>query len=394
MTHPPQPIRGFLDLFSSIRLGVILLVVLFLYCSIGSAGILYPTSWNVFDLDNWDQIVPRQHFNIFGLTLRPEKTEYEWFVWWPFNLLIGLICLNLTVATIRRIPFKLINLGVLMIHSGIIILAAGSVWYFSTKVEGDAPVFRRKIMVKVSGADGTHSLVALPGNRLSINTPEGPYVLQVVDVDPQWEILSGDDAGKRTYSTMVRIAAPDRTFVRQLLDGYPQYTEDVIPGEGRAIKVTGERLVDDSIELALDYAPQKWFYLVHTDALYLREVGSGEWAMRPIDDLPRYSEYLTSKAEVWLPASMSGIDPNPLGIPIAPDSGNDPLPGVTFRIGSYLRYAIPQARLAEGGPSDRLDPFLRIRVDAANAPAETIQMRRVRSFDERCRSRDRAVRLD
>ena len=35
-----------------------------------------------------------------------EKTEMEWFNWWPFNLLMVLICLNLTVATLRRIPFR------------------------------------------------------------------------------------------------------------------------------------------------------------------------------------------------------------------------------------------------------------------------------------------------
>ena len=33
-----------------------------------------------------------------------EMTEFEWFHWWPFDLLIGLICLNLVVATLRRIP--------------------------------------------------------------------------------------------------------------------------------------------------------------------------------------------------------------------------------------------------------------------------------------------------
>jgi len=395
MSQPPQPIRGFLDLFSSIWLGVALLTILFFYCSIGSAGILYPTSWNVFDLDNWDQIVPRQHFSVFGLfTVRPEKTEYEWFVWWPFNLLIALICLNLVTATLRRIRFSVINLGVWMIHTGIITLCLGSVWYFSTKVEGDAPVFRRRIAINFAVNDGnggareTHSLIALPGNRLTLNTNEGPYTFQVIDVDPQWEILSGDDAGVRAWSAMVRISTPQHTFVRQLIDGYPQYTEDVIPGEGRAAKVTGERFVDQSVVLSLDYAPQEWFYLVQTDALYLREVGTSEWTERPIHNLPRYSEYLTTRDEVWLPAGFDHLKPNPLGIAVPAAADDDPLPGLTFRVGSYLRYAVMQSRLAEG--NERLNPYLRVRVEAAGAAPETIQMR---AFDPSLNDVDPAIAM-
>ena len=50
-----------------------------------------------------------------------------------------LLCTTLTVVTVRRIPLRLVNAGVWMIHTGIIVLCIGSYYYFGTKVEGDAP---------------------------------------------------------------------------------------------------------------------------------------------------------------------------------------------------------------------------------------------------------------
>src|SRR5687767_11875140 len=85
-----------LSLFSSIWLGVTLLALLFVYSAIGSSGV--PIHPNILDPSHW--VAVRQ--------LRPfEMTEFEWFHWWPFDLLIALICVNLVVATLRRIPFKL-----------------------------------------------------------------------------------------------------------------------------------------------------------------------------------------------------------------------------------------------------------------------------------------------
>ena len=66
-----------------------------------------------------------------------EMTELEFFSWWPMKLLLGIFVLNMFWATIRRIEFKFINLGVLSVHSGIIILAIGSMFYGNAKQEGD-----------------------------------------------------------------------------------------------------------------------------------------------------------------------------------------------------------------------------------------------------------------
>lgn len=132
------PVAWPLDLFSSVRFGISLFTLLFVYCSIGSA-------------------VPAVRM-LPGL----EMTESGWFHWWPFNVLITLLCLNLTIATVRRIPLRPVNAGAWMIHAGIIILAIGSYYYFGTKVEGDAQVFRRRVGIETPGTDDAKRLSPCP----------------------------------------------------------------------------------------------------------------------------------------------------------------------------------------------------------------------------------------
>ena len=119
--HPRMQavVRPVLDLFSSVRLGIVLLVLLFVYMSVGSAGILYPVHPNVFHPDAWVHAQVRQ-WRAF------EMTEFEWFNWWPFNLLLGLLAVNMVVTTVRRIPLRPVNYGVWMIHAGIMVLMVGS----------------------------------------------------------------------------------------------------------------------------------------------------------------------------------------------------------------------------------------------------------------------------
>src|SRR5690606_13453759 len=115
-----------------------------------------------------------------------------------------------------------------------------------------------------------------------------------------WELRTGEDEGQVTYAVSVLIQTPERRFVRQLLAGYPEYTEDVIPGEGRAIRVTGEAILDDSINLSLGQVTQRDFYLMQSSALYVRERGQTEWAQRPLRDLPKYQDYLVDHDDVFL----------------------------------------------------------------------------------------------
>ena len=364
------PIAAVIHLFSSIWLGVFLLTLLFIYSAVGSSGV--PTSINIFDPANW--LAVRQYPGL-------EMTEFEWFHWWPFDLLIALICINLVVATLRRIPLNVLNLGVWMIHTGIIILALGSVWYFTTKVEGDSPVARRRIFVQAPGMAEPKSMVASPGASMLVGEGAEGYLLQVREIDPQWELLSGDDKGKRSYKVSVMVQSKGGMFIRDLVAGRPEYTQDLIrstdpndPPFTRAVKAIGKPLVDEAIKITLDYDPQEYFYLMDSHALYLRAAGESEWVQRPIENLPRYNDYVMSVADVWPDGGAESLKPRPLSKtaarPIEPD---DPLPSTTFNVSRYLRYAVLESRRKPSamGP---LNPVVTFRLDPLRGQPQRHQL--------------------
>lgn len=66
-----------------------------------------------------------------------EMTELEFYSAWPMRLLLLLFVLNMVVATVRRIAFEFVNIGVLTVHTGIVLIALGSIYYSTNKREGD-----------------------------------------------------------------------------------------------------------------------------------------------------------------------------------------------------------------------------------------------------------------
>lgn len=87
-----------------------------------------------------------------------EMSEMEFYAWWPLSLVLVLFVLNLVVATLRRIEFKFVNLGVLSVHTGIVTIALGSAYYATNKQEGD--------MLLTSGGIATSAdAMPLPGKR-------------------------------------------------------------------------------------------------------------------------------------------------------------------------------------------------------------------------------------
>jgi hypothetical protein len=316
----------FLDAMSNVWLGIILAALLFVYCSIGSA--------------------------ISSVRQHPwlEMTEFEWFHWWPFNVLNLLFGGVLILATIRRIPLRLINAGVWTIHTGIILLCTGSYWYFTTKVEGDAPVFRRLVTISMPGMNAPASMVAVPGSHKSVTVGPDNWHFEVQGTNTDWPILSEEDNGKTAYAVSVRVQPPTgEPFVRQLLGGYPQYTEDVVPGQGRAIKAIGRKLVREDLQLGLDYHPTTHFHVMNTWALYVRKLGDTAWHQRPLDGMPRYNDRITSRDQVFsdphFPPAIRPMDRN------VPASGaDDPLAEASVHITGYLKYAHEKRRWREGGP--------------------------------------------
>ncbi len=336
-----NPVRALLNLFSSVRFGITLLVILFVYCSLGSAGILYPVSWNIFDSGNWR--------HEFIRTWRAfELTEFEWFHTWFFDAVIFLIAANIFVTTIRRIPLTILSAGVWCIHSGIIILCIGSVIYFGTKVEGDTPVIRRAVTINFPGQPPV-SMPAMPGASASVRTPEGDFTFEVSQVQPDWPIITEPDKGKTAYSVNVLIRSPERQFIRQLLAGYPKYTEDIIPGVGRAVKNPDflKPIIDERFTLALEALPQDTFWVTGTNALYARDAGTRAWVERPIKGIPKYNDYVASPGDVIAAGESAIVSPLNIAVP-ASSAPNDPLAGAQVRITGYLRYADLRAEFTGG----------------------------------------------
>ncbi|MDQ7088370.1 MAG: hypothetical protein Q9Q13_11185 [Acidobacteriota bacterium] len=173
-----------IDFVGNMWFGVTVMTLILVYCWVGSAG-TYPFEW-----------FPRQTF---------EKTEMEWFTWWPFLTLVGLLCLSLSCATLRKIPFNLPNLGTWSAHLGILVLVLGCGIYYSQKLEGDIAVYRRQAIVQVEDGEPA-SLVLRPGEQVVVRGSSRAYRVRVATLNPAYELLTGDDKGKKTYAAQLDFA--------------------------------------------------------------------------------------------------------------------------------------------------------------------------------------------
>jgi hypothetical protein len=367
-----QPLPWPLSLLDRIWFGIFLMAVLFVYCSIGSAGV--PVSFAFWEPGAW---YPLRESRMF------EMTEYEWFNWWPFFVLVGLTCLNMAVVTIRRIPLTAINAGVWMIHGGIIIMFLGCVVYFGTKVEGDVVVARGRLLIDVPGAE-TVEMRAMPGASTLANAADGVWSFRVASIDPEWALLSGDDAGEQAYAVTVSVESPSQSFMRQVIAGYPEYTEDIVAsGEAsqpmaRAKNVLGTALVDESLSISMEADQRETFYLQAHPSLYVREAVINElgravpktaWIERPIEGLPRFHDRVGALGRVWTaPKETATIDALQLSVPSVSD--DDPLSGTDVILSDYLRYAVLQPRAvpdASGPPM----PWAQVTLNTPDGRSQT-----------------------
>jgi hypothetical protein len=354
-------LRPLLNLFSSVRLGITLMVLIFLYSAVGSAGL--PVHWNVLRPDAWLPL--REAFDL---------SEFRWFNWWPFALLMGLFCVNLSVTTIRRIPFNRINLGVWMIHSGLIILSVGSVWYFGVKVEGDTLVHRRAL--SVSWAGETETIAAVPGKRISLRSADGRRAdVRVAAIDPEATMEDGTRSVKMTL--VARVDGKD--MLREMQAGFPESTRDFIPSAVTSGWSPVDGAAVDGFETSLSFAPEPYFYLMESRAVYLREVQAdgarGPWVERPIKNLPMFTDRLNDRSRVWPEGGANASAQKKMSaIELDAIHDNDPLLGIRLEVTDTLRYALPEVRRTDGGPA--VDPTATVELSRSDE-SET------RSFDLR-----------
>lgn len=190
----PAPLRWLTRAFSSITLSVFLLIGVAIYGALGSVpvyfmlvglawlvifgGLVGAVGWGSVKIANRPHWTARRKLLIGGLALLGtiaaasalcweayllidampifvehkatviyrlpaiEMNETEFFGWWPLQILLLLFVINMVWATVRRIEFSLPRLGVLTVHTGIVTMALGSVFYSQLKVEGDMFIVR------------------------------------------------------------------------------------------------------------------------------------------------------------------------------------------------------------------------------------------------------------
>lgn len=241
--------------FSSIRVGLVLMALILVYASIASA-------------------LPQVRGAV-------EMTEMQIFRHWVFTLLIALFTVTLVTATIVRIPFRFVNAGVLTVHTGLLLLVGGSLWYFSTKVEGDVLLVSPRVQLVSTGSMGNRVVAEFPadaGQTWSSVMPAfgGAINLNVVEI------------GRDTDGS-VNLA---RVEVRR--GNEPAQVHDV------STRDSDIPIVADRLALRLESFPvATQFYDNETPALYVRRPDNASPRVVPIHGLPLFRErYLGDAGDI------------------------------------------------------------------------------------------------
>lgn len=249
-THATRrnPLFRVFDLFSSIAFGISVLAAILLYATIFSA---VPSVCRALELG--------------------EMSAYQH---WIFTTLIVLFMISITLVTIRRIRWTFINAGVLTVHSGLIILCLGCIWYFGTKIEGDVRLDAPRIeVITLAGAQSRQvaAVQAEKGGKWSGNMPAlgGAVSIEVLGT-------SGEGLQPATKAT-----------VRAKVGDAPPTDVELSVGT-RPLEAISERL---AVRLIAP-PPQARFYDDEVMALWYRPVGGGNETHRvaPIHHLPRHVE--------------------------------------------------------------------------------------------------------
>lgn len=374
--RPSNVFAWCLDTMSSIWFGVGLLVLIFIYSSIGSAA--PPIRQGA--LADW-----------LGLEfLRFEKSEMEWFSWWPFQVLLALFCVSLVLATLRRSKLSVVNAGVWITHVGIIVLAISAAIYFGRKVEGDALLYHSRALIQAPGMSRPASLVIRPQATIDVAAADRSYRITVTDINPEYEILTGEHRGEKTTSIWLNVqsTAPPHNFIRVLVLGHKEFTEDVIQtaqGMQRVAKLPGgKKLADEALKIELDYdRPVDYFYHTHqppiraTAAIYARLAGEREWRQYRFEGVPHYYEWISDRGELWPMPDGELPSPRPLDLKAQGPVEGEPIDGIDLRMTDYLPYATLDPRWVGDGAA--LNPLLLMRLSDAGGE----ETRSLLAFDPR-----------
>jgi len=244
--RPQRRRHPLIRLFGSVRFGIALMAIILVYASLASA-------------------LPQVRGAL-------EMTEMQIFRHWIFVALCVLLAISLTVATITRIKFNWINAGVLTVHTGLLLLIGGSIYYFGTKIEGDV-VLRSPRVEVVANISGDERVIAAI----------------LADTESTWQTFmpafGGDVSLSVTSAEHDDTGALQRCAIEARMgNGAVQPIE--LTANGEAASLDGDRLQARLVA----YPAVDQFYDNETPTLYVREAGSSEAVDLPVHGLPIYRE--------------------------------------------------------------------------------------------------------
>jgi len=319
-------------LLASVRFGVGVMIAILVYASLASA-------------------LPQLRGAV-------EMTEMQIFRHWSFAVLVAIFTLSLLVATFTRISFRLVNLGVLTVHTGLLLLVAGAVSYFAGKIEGDMILLSPRVQL-VSTSGGSSRVV---GEILADRGQSWSSFMPAFGGQVSMEI---DEVERDAEGSVARAVARVRF-------GEAEEQKLALAG-GQSIDLADGRL---KIQLRSP-PPADCFHDSEAAALYLRRDGDAAPRCVEISGLPLYRErYLdegyvlrdTADREVRSKRSRPAVSIGGLEVPtgwfehwrMPIDLPAAELP-FDVRITGYLPYIAGISMMATGG-GETLNPAVNLRL--------------------------------
>jgi len=335
----PGGMNAIIRLLASFEFGITILVLILIYASLASA-------------------LPQLRGAV-------EMTEMQIFRHWIFGALIALMTVSLLLATFTRVAWRWVNAGTFTVHSGMLLMVAGSVWYFATKTEGDTVLNSPRVELVATSMSPPRVIAEFLAEKSQSWSSVMPAFGGAVSLDVQ-DVKS--DASGAPQSVEIKVATgAAASRVETVVANGPDV--EIMPG-ALAIRLTSS-------------PPEKNFYDQELAALYVRPTDGPEANAMPIEGLPIYRErYLdegyaiADSANTPIPSKRTRPTARILGMniptgwlefwrmPIDVPAAKE-LP-FEMRVTGYLPYIARLAPRAVAGKGE-VNPAVNIRLEAGAA---------------------------
>jgi hypothetical protein len=153
-----------------------------------------------------------------------EMSELEFYAWWPLRVILLLFVINMVTATVRRIEFIFPNIGVLTVHTGIVLIALGSIYYAGLKLEGDTILLAGEPDAEGNPGVGPPQQYFYDNTRTVLWVKQGGIAWEQRDIRPprynDYNLLAGAEASAsdrsgrhaaKSRGALDRLAVPARS---------------------------------------------------------------------------------------------------------------------------------------------------------------------------------------